>query len=66
MADNAIATGPRPGNRLRMERLLRVLETQLASPSHMTTHEFRFDDMERAFEPSDKKLDNFVKVMITF
>ncbi|MFC9911362.1 NAD(P)-dependent alcohol dehydrogenase [Streptomyces sp. NPDC127197] len=66
MADKTIATGLCPGGRLRMERLLRVLEAQLVDPSHMTTHEFRFDDMERAFEVSDKKLDNVVKVMITF
>jgi threonine dehydrogenase-like Zn-dependent dehydrogenase len=32
----------------------------------MTTHEFAFDDMERAFEVSDKKLEDVVKVMITF
>ncbi|GEC02407.1 putative NADP-dependent isopropanol dehydrogenase [Streptomyces spinoverrucosus] len=66
MADKTIATGLCPGGRLRMERLLRVLEAQLVDPSHMTTHEFRFDDMERAFEVSDKKLDDVVKVMITF
>lgn len=66
MADKAIAIGLCSGARLRMERLLRVLETQLVDPSQMTTHEFRFDDMERAFEASDKKLDNVVKVMIAF
>ncbi|WP_433213126.1 alcohol dehydrogenase catalytic domain-containing protein [Microtetraspora malaysiensis] len=35
-------------------------------PSHMTTHEFRFDDMERAFEVADQKLDDVVEVLITF
>ncbi|MCX5321243.1 NAD(P)-dependent alcohol dehydrogenase [Streptomyces sp. NBC_00120] len=66
MADKTIATGLCPGGRLRMERLLRVLETKRVDPSHMTTHKFRFDDMERAFEVSDKKLEDVVKVMITF
>ncbi|MFB8773818.1 NAD(P)-dependent alcohol dehydrogenase [Streptomyces broussonetiae] len=66
MADKTIATGLCPGGRLRMERLLRILGAQLVDPSHMTTHEFDFADMERAFEVSDKKLDNVVKVMITF
>ncbi|MFE4971660.1 NAD(P)-dependent alcohol dehydrogenase [Kitasatospora sp. NPDC056651] len=66
MADKTIATGLCPGGRLRMERLLRVLAGGRVDPSHLTTHEFRFDDMERAFEVSDKKLEDVVKVMITF
>ncbi|WP_433412187.1 NAD(P)-dependent alcohol dehydrogenase [Microtetraspora malaysiensis] len=66
MADKTIATGLCPGGRLRMERLLRVLEAKRVDPSHMTTHEFRFDDMERAFEVADQKLDDVVKVLITF
>ncbi|MFG2909712.1 NAD(P)-dependent alcohol dehydrogenase [Kitasatospora sp. NPDC048286] len=66
MADKTIATGLCPGGRLRMERLLRVLAGGRLDPSHMTTHEFAFDDMERAFEVSDKKLEDVVKVMISF
>ncbi|WP_433758311.1 NAD(P)-dependent alcohol dehydrogenase [Nocardia sp. CA-135398] len=66
MADKTIATGLCPGGRLRMERLLRVLESRRVDPTHMTTHEFAFDDMEQAFEVSDKKLDDVVKVLIRF
>ncbi|MFI9408585.1 NAD(P)-dependent alcohol dehydrogenase [Nocardia gamkensis] len=66
MADKTIATGLCPGGRLRMERLLRVLQGRRVDPSHMTTHEFSFDDMEQAFEISDKKLDDVVKVLIRF
>jgi threonine dehydrogenase-like Zn-dependent dehydrogenase len=66
MADKTIATGLCPGGRLRMERLLRVLESGRLDPTLMTTHTFAFDDMERAFEISDKKLDNVVKPLITF
>ncbi|NUR85362.1 MAG: NAD(P)-dependent alcohol dehydrogenase [Nonomuraea sp.] len=66
MADKTITTGLCPGGRLRMERLLRVLAGRRLDPTHMTTHAFRFDDMERAFEVSDKKLDDVVKVLITF
>ncbi|MQY33306.1 NADP-dependent isopropanol dehydrogenase [Streptomyces sp. RB17] len=66
MADQTIATGLCPGGRLRMERLLRVLEAKRLDPTHMTTHTFSFDDMERAFEVSDKKLEDVVKVLITF
>jgi threonine dehydrogenase-like Zn-dependent dehydrogenase len=66
MADKTIATGLCPGGRLRMERLLQVLETQRLDPSHMTSHVFSFYDMERAFEVADKKLEDVVKVMIAF
>jgi threonine dehydrogenase-like Zn-dependent dehydrogenase len=66
MADKAIATGLCPGGRLRMERLLRVLEAKRLDPTLMTTHTFKFDEMERAFEISDKKLEDVVKPLIVF
>ncbi|GAA3166282.1 zinc-binding dehydrogenase [Nonomuraea salmonea] len=66
MADKTITTGLCPGGRLRMERLLRILEGKRLDPTQMTTHTFRFDEMERAFEVADKKLDDVVKVLITF
>jgi threonine dehydrogenase-like Zn-dependent dehydrogenase len=66
MADKTIATGLCPGGRLRMERLLRVLETQRVDPTLMTSHTFRFDEIERAFEVMDKKLDDVVKPLIVF
>ena len=66
MADKTIRTGLCPGGRLRMERLLRILESGRVDPSHMTTHTFRFDEMERAFEVADKKLEDVVKPLIVF
>jgi len=66
MADMTIATGLCPGGRLRMERLLRVLRGGRVDPTQMTTHTFRFDEMERAFEVADKKLDDVIKPLITF
>ncbi len=66
MADMTIATGLCPGGRLRMERLLRVLQGGRVDPTQMTTHTFHFDEMERAFEVSDKKLDDVIKPLITF
>jgi len=66
MADKTIATGLCPGGRLRMERLLRVLENGRIDPTRMTTHTFDFEDMPRAFEVSDQKLDNAVKVLVSF
>src|SRR5262249_11875076 len=61
MADKTIATGLCPGGRLRMERLLRVLKTNRVDPTAMTSHTFGFDEMERAFELADKKLEDVVK-----
>lgn len=66
MADKTIATGLCPGGRLRMERLLRVLASGRVDPTHMTTHTFPFDEMERAFEIADKKLEDVVKPLIVF
>jgi len=66
MADKTIATGLCPGGRLRMERLMRVLRNKRVDPTQMTSHTFPFAEMERAFEVSDKKLDDVVKVLITF
>jgi len=66
MADKTIATGLCPGGRLRMQRLLRVLEARRVDPTLMTTHTFTFDNMERAFEVSDQKLDDVVKPLIVF
>jgi isopropanol dehydrogenase (NADP+) len=66
MADKTIATGLCPGGRLRMERLLQILETGRVDPTLMTTHRFPFDQMERAFEVSDQKLDGVIKPLITF
>lgn len=66
MADKTIATGLCPGGRLRMERLLRVLETGRVNPTLMTTHRFGFNEMNEAFEVSDKKLDDVIKPLITF
>ncbi|WP_377272932.1 NAD(P)-dependent alcohol dehydrogenase [Peterkaempfera sp. SMS 1(5)a] len=66
MAEKTIATGLCPGGRLRLDRLLRVVAAGRVDPTHLTTHQFAFDDMERAFEVLDKKLDDVVKPLIVF
>jgi threonine dehydrogenase-like Zn-dependent dehydrogenase len=66
MAEKTITTGLCPGGRLRMERLLRVLEMKRVDPTLMTTHTFAFAEMERAFEIMDKKLDGVLKPLIVF
>ncbi|WP_126599738.1 NAD(P)-dependent alcohol dehydrogenase [Dictyobacter aurantiacus] len=66
MAEKTITTGLCTGGRLRMERLLRVLETKRVDPTLMTTHTFSFDQVEGAFEIMDKKLDGVIKPLIVF
>jgi isopropanol dehydrogenase (NADP+) len=66
MAEKTIATGLCPGGRLRMERLLRLLQMKRVDPTAMTTHTFAFGDMERAFEVMDKKLEGVLKPLIVF
>jgi threonine dehydrogenase-like Zn-dependent dehydrogenase len=66
MAEKTITTGLCPGGRLRMERMLRLLENKRVDPTLMTTHTFRFKELERAFEVMDKKLDGVMKPLIIF
>jgi len=66
MADKTIRTGLCPGGKLRMQRLLRVLERGLVDPAAMTTHTFGVDQMPRAFEVMQKKLDGVIKPLIVF
>ena len=66
MGEKSIKTGLCPGGRLRMERLLRVLEMKRVDPTLMTTHTFPFSEMDRAFEIMDKKLDGVLKPLIVF
>ena len=66
MAEKTIRTGLCPGGRLRMEQLLRVLQSGRLDPSRLTTHRFAFQEIDRAFEIMAKKLDGVLKPLITF
>jgi threonine dehydrogenase-like Zn-dependent dehydrogenase len=66
MAEKTIKTGLCPGGRLRMSRLLRLLEMKRVDPTLMTTHTFPFEETDRAFEIMDKKLDGVLKPLIVF
>lgn len=66
MAEKTIRTGLCPGGRLRMERLLRMLQGKRLDPTGMTTHTFPFAQLNRAFETMDKKLDGIIKPLIIF
>ncbi len=66
MAEKVITTSLCPGGSLRMERMLQLLESKRIDPTPMTTHRFKFGEMERAFEVMDKKLDGVIKPLIIF
>lgn len=66
MAEKTIMTGLCPGGRLRMERMLRLLEMRRVDPTRMTTHTFPFEQMPRAFEVMDQKLEGVLKPLIVF
>lgn len=66
MAEIDIVTDLCPGGRLRIRRLLRMLETDRVDPTKMTTHEFDFDDIEEAFQMMDEKEDGIIKPLIHF
>jgi threonine dehydrogenase-like Zn-dependent dehydrogenase len=66
MAEKSITTGLCPGGRLRMERLLRLLQGGRVDPTPMTTHRFPFAELDRAFTMMDQKLDGVIKPLIIF
>ncbi len=66
MAGKTIKTGLCPGGRLRMQRLLRLVETGRIDPTRMTTHTFPFTAVEHAFDMMDRKLDGVIKPLIAF
>jgi threonine dehydrogenase-like Zn-dependent dehydrogenase len=66
MAEISIVTDLCPGGRLRISRLLRLLENGRVDPTKMTTHEFDFDEIEQAFDMMDTKEDDIVKPLIHF
>jgi threonine dehydrogenase-like Zn-dependent dehydrogenase len=66
MAEKTITTSLCPGGSLRMERMLQLLESKRIDPSPMTTHRFKFSELDKAFEVMDKKLDGIIKPLIIF
>lgn len=66
MSDQKIMTALCPGGKVRMKRLLRLLETGRVDPTPMTTHTFKFDEVDKAFEMMKNKEDNIIKPLIVF
>lgn len=66
MSDKTIRTALCPGGKVRMNRLLRLLEAGRVDPTLMTTHTFSFDQVDRAFELMRSKEENIIKPLIRF
>ncbi|MGM0590201.1 MAG: NAD(P)-dependent alcohol dehydrogenase [Halobacteriota archaeon] len=66
MAEKSIKTGLCPGGRLRLRRLLRLLEQDRVDPTPMTTHEFAFEETDEAFRLMESKEDDIIKPLIDF
>ena len=66
MAEKDIVTGLCPGGRLRLQRLLRLLDRGRVDPTHMTTHEFAFEELDEAFRMMETKEDDIIKPLINF
>jgi isopropanol dehydrogenase (NADP+) len=66
MAEKTIRTSLCPGGRLRLQRLLRLLENEKIDPTRLTTHKFKFSQTDKAFETMDKKLDGVIKPLVSF
>lgn len=66
MADKTIRGVLCPGGRERIERLLRVIESGRFDPTPMTTHRFRFGEVERAFHMMETKEGGILKPLITY
>jgi isopropanol dehydrogenase (NADP+) len=66
MAEKTITTGLCTGGRVRMERLLLLLEMGRVDPTRMTTHTFPFSELSNAFHVMDEKLDGVLKPLIVF
>jgi threonine dehydrogenase-like Zn-dependent dehydrogenase len=66
MGDKTIRTGLCPGGRERMQRLLRLLETGRVDPTPLTTHQFPFAELPKAFRLMETKEDGILKPLILF
>jgi isopropanol dehydrogenase (NADP+) len=66
MADKQIYGGLCPGGRERLRRIFWLMETGKVDPTPMTTHEFGFDEIERAFGMMQSQEDGIIKPLIHF
>lgn len=66
MSEKTIRTGLCTGGKVRMQRLLRLIETGKIDPTPMTTHRFKFEEADKALNLMKSKEDNVIKPMLIF
>ena len=66
MSDKIIRTGLCPGGKERMKRLIRLIEMGRVDPTPLTTHRFRFNEVDKAFHLMKTKEDGIIKPLIIF
>ncbi len=66
MSDKTIRTALCPGGSERMSRLMRLIQSGRVDPLPMTTHRFKFADIEKAFKMMQTKEDGMIKPLIMF
>ncbi|MDZ4831484.1 MAG: NAD(P)-dependent alcohol dehydrogenase [Phycisphaerae bacterium] len=66
MSDKTIRTALCPGGSERMTRLMSLIVNKRVDPLAMTSHRFRFGEIERAFRMMQTKEDGMIKPLITF
>jgi len=66
MSDQTINTALCPGGRVRLERLLRLINVGKVDPKGMTTHQFDFENIEEGFRLMKTKEDDVIKPLISF
>ena len=66
MSDKTIRTGLCPGGNERMGRLMRLIENGRVDPTVLTTHRFKFEDIEKGYQLMATKMDGVIKPLVTF
>ena len=66
ISDKTIRTGLCPRGKERMKRLIRLIETGQVDPTPLTTHRFKFQELEKAFHMMETKEDGIIKPLIVF
>ncbi|MCK9930581.1 NAD(P)-dependent alcohol dehydrogenase [Frankia sp. Mgl5] len=66
MSDKKILTSLCPGGSDRLDRIFRLIRSGRVDPTPMTTHQFGFDEVERAFSLMESKRDGIIKPLIRF
>jgi threonine dehydrogenase-like Zn-dependent dehydrogenase len=64
LGDHTIVTTLCPGGKERMERLMRMVESDRFDPTVLITHRFRLDDINEAYRIFSNRLDGVLKIAI--